>query len=121
MIDIECKENFVWNYVVRYIFYKGASSPTFFSVFKFNSKNPCITYNYAKPKNAPSENILPHSVLYENVQQVSMVVMNNIVFNICGAEIYCVNPKKPGLFGHLIFFESIKSEAGFFHSNPPSV
>ena len=45
--------------------------------------------NYAKPKNTPSENILPHSVLYENVQQVSMVVMNNIVFNICGAEIYC--------------------------------
>ena len=77
-------------------------------------------------KNAPSKNILPHSVIYvnirsTNVQQVSMVVMNNIVFNICGAEIYCVNPKKPGLFGHLIFFESIKSEAGFFHSNPPSV
>ena len=36
----------------------------FFSIFILNLKNPWITNNYAKPKNAPSENILPHSVIY---------------------------------------------------------
>ena len=102
ILTCKCKENFVWNYVVDIYSMKEHShfnTPAFLWDFLFSifiiQKIHVLHTTMQSLKNASSKNILPHSVIYvnirsTNVQQVSMVVMNNIVFNICGAEIYCV-------------------------------